>query len=233
MVSIAEGRTALLVAVLLAFTGVTAGALPAAAQSGSDDGLLSGLDDIEDREGDGWAVDDGLSAAKSGVAGWMERTQYGISRSGYNPFSSGPENTAQEEATEVRHHLNNNSEAYENASWIQSRVDATQDIERVQVTLHIQEETGTLYLLGNASSGNYTDIRAVENLSDGEYPDAEIHLCGMAAENASEELETFTEKYAAPDEKPSQQYYAKMGGKYKKDVEDRYGNLFDSEGDCL
>ena len=222
--------TALLL-VLLAVTGVTIAVAPAAAQSGSD-GLLSGLDEIEDREGDGLRIDDGLSAAKSGVEGWMERAQYGISRSGYNPFSSGPETTAQQQADAVRTYFNNNSQAYENASWLQNRVDATSEIETVQLTFHINGEKATVYTTGNATSGgNYTDLRMQESIS-GE-PDAELHLCGMAAENAEEELRTFTEEYVKTDSAPSQQYQAKKYSMYKKDVEDRYGNLFDSEGECL
>lgn len=223
-------RTALLL-VLLAVTGVTIAAAPAAGQSDSD-GLFSPMDDIEDREGDGFILDDGLSTAKSGVEGWFQRQQYNIARSSINPFSSEPETTAQEEADAVRTYFNNNTAAYEDASWLQGKIDATSEIETVKVTLHVNGDAATFYTTGNATSGgNYTDLQAVEEIS-GE-PDAELHLCGAAAENAEEELRTFTEEYAAPDTAPSQQYYAEKWGRYKNDVEDRYGNLFSSEGECL
>lgn len=223
-------RTALLL-VLLAVTGVTIAVAPAAAQSDDGGGLLSPLDDVDDREGDGWKIDDGLSAAASATEGWFERQQYTIARSTYNPFRSEPETTAQEEADGVKTYFNNNSEAYENASWLQTRISATEEIETVQLTVHINGEKATVYTVGNATAGgNYTDLRMVESTS--EEPDAELHLCGMAAEQAEEELRTFTEDYVKNDSAPSQQYKAKKYSTYKKDVEDRYGNLFDAEGEC-
>jgi hypothetical protein len=137
--------------------------------------------------------------------------------------SSSSEPTASEKATAVQEVWNANNETL--ASWANAREDWSSN-RTVEVTLFVDGESSTRFVLANASNGSVT-TRMVNATS--RTPTDDVELCGYAAKRAPTELEAFVEEYAAPNESVTTSYLAELRGKYGQDVET---SLYDSSGSC-
>lgn len=218
-------KTAALVLLILV-TGVTFAA-PAAADSSSGDGLLSGvLDAVDDEDGDGFSIDDAAARWKDSTAAGFDSFKWRLAQK--NPFAE-PETTAAEEMQAVQAYFNRHNGTLQED--LNRDVNASNYGTTAEVTLTIDGETETRYITASktADGSNYTGLQMRETLPEERSVDEETHICGYAAVNAEEELKHFTEEYAATGEDPSQSYGAKMQGAYEKDVE---STLIDTRGSC-
>lgn len=194
-------------------TGVTISAPTVAADGG--DTLLGDVfeGDTSDKIGDGF------SAVWAGLGGARERAGWRVS----NWFGGDP-STASEEANGLASYYNANNATLE--AWANSRKNWTSN-HTVKITLHLDDETATRYLVATAEGGNITSSSMVKTTN--RTADHSIDLCGYAADQANEELRTFTEEYASKDKDVDADLLGRMRGAYAQDVET---TLYDSSGSC-
>lgn len=212
---------------VITVTGVTIAPV-ATAHTHEEDGLLSSaFDTVEDANGNGIKADDAAARWVDASVAGLDRLQWSLSRSSLNPFSKAPENTAEQEAAAVQTYFNAHNQSLQ--SYLNNRTSATSEADTLRVRLTIGEETATRYVTATAADGNYSGLQMSETLADGREIDDKLHVCGFAAEQAEEELQHFTEEYAASGEEPSQEYLATMTGKYGADTE---STLLPTAGDC-
>lgn len=142
-------------------------------------------------------------ALQAGMAGKLAAWEYKADAlwGGVNSPS-----TAASEAADVRAHVNAHNASYED--YINSHIDnASTDYDTFRVNLTIDEETATLYVLGDVETTNDTKVyRNLRVLNATEWADANLNrtvdhsvgLRSIAARQAAEDLETFHEAYVEP-----------------------------------
>lgn len=221
-----------LLAVVLAgaaiLTGVTFAAAPATA-AGDGDSVLSGVFSDDSDNEDESLLGAGYDASMAGLSGGWDRAKYAASQyvpafvSDTFPSLSPDEKTAAGQADALETYYESNNETLE--TYVNERENFTDD-HTVVVTLHLNGETATRYLLANASNGNVSTT--VVSTTD-RTPDENLKLCGFAAASAHEELQHFTEEYARPNEDVDTSYLARLKGRYSDDVQT---SLYPSGGDC-
>lgn len=217
-------------AVALSVTGVTFAAAPALADHNTDEPILDGVfsdsseEDQEESSGlekisSGWdSISAGLEGARARAGYWI-----GEKAGGVVPFLEAEETTAGDQARALTTYYGNHNGTLE--AYVNSRENFSQN-HTVQVTIHLNDETATRYLLANESGGNVT-TRVVK--STDRTPNESLEICGFAAASAYEELKHFTQNYAEPNKDVDTAYKARMKGRYGDDVET---SLYPSGGEC-
>lgn len=194
--------------------GATLGAAPAVAQA---DGTA--FDDVIDT-----GEENGLDVAKAGyvfLSSSWERGKFWVAEN--SPLGT-VEQTADQEIATVANYYNAHNATLE--AYVNNRTTLEQN-HTIKLSLHIADTTATRYLEADVASGNVTSSRIVTS-TDRTVTDR-ADLCGLAAEQAAEELEAFHDDYAAPGEDVDLEYLAKLRGKYGSDVDT---TLVQSGGEC-
>lgn len=212
--------------VALTVTGVTIGATaPVAADS--DDPLLGGVfgDDDEEDSSLGDRLSSGFSALGAGFQGLEDRAGYWLSQTVGSrvPALAGDETTAADQANAVTTYYRANNETLE--AYVNQRRNFSGD-STVEITIQLDGETATRYLLANETGGNVS-TRIVSSTS--RTPDEDLTVCGFAAASAYEELKHFMQEYAEPNKDVDAAYLSRVKGRYSDDVET---SLYPSDGDC-
>lgn len=206
-------------AVLLLVTGVTTGTAFVATASAQDGG--SPLGEVLDCDSDSRLeqLQCAGGAAYSGLMGAKDRTAHSL----FSWFGEDDSPSAAERAEAVESYWNSHNESFERygnkrANWSQNQT--------VEMIWKIDGKTATRYLLANETNGNVT-TRIVESTSRN--ATQHLHMCGYAAEKSYPELQNFYEKFVEPDKDVTESYLAKLGGRYKEDVDT---SLYPSSGEC-
>lgn len=130
-----------------------------------------------------------------------------------NPLRSN-DPTAAEAADDIQTTFTTHNESIE--AWINQRTTASTDADTLKLTIQLDDERATVYVLGDVTDGNYTNARAVQS-TDRE-PDGACTLEANAARNASDELDTFAEEYANPGDDLSREHMRYLVGRYGGNV---------------
>lgn len=214
-------------AVALTVTGVTFATAPALADHNADEPLLEGV--FSDGGGSSSSALDKASsaytAAASTVDGLQARGWYWISSNLGDtvPMLAGDDTTASGQAKALTTFYRANNATLE--TYVNTRENFTKD-HTVEVTIHLDGETATRYLLANESGGNVTTSVVT---STSRTADETIELCGFAAASAHGELQHFTEEYAEPNKDVDAAYLARVKSRYGNDVET---TLYPGDGSC-
>lgn len=211
-----------LVAIAVLLTGVTTAAIaPAAAQSDSDDPVLSGAFDSENA-----TVRDVLSGGYAAAKAYGDRIWFDLSGGVAGdavPFLARDATSAAEQATAVTTYYNEHNETLE--EYVNSRKDLSRN-STVEVTWQLDGETATRYVVANSTGSNVTTEMVS---STNRTVDETATVCGFAAASSYEELKHFTEEYAEPDKDVDAAYLGRLKGRYGEDVET---SLYPSSGTC-
>jgi hypothetical protein len=215
------------VIMLVAVTGVTVAASTAAAGQQSESALEGVLDGPAENESTAAWTMTGVRTTLSFAEGQRLRLQSGLTSLPAPALEAlgleSDEPTASEKASAVASVWAEHNETLE--SYASSRQNWTDD-RTVEITWIVDDETATQYLLANATDGSVS-TRMVNETS--RTPTDDVVLCGDAAENSPDELETFVSKFAQPNEDVTKPYLAKLRGRYGGDVET---SLLPSSGSC-
>lgn len=213
-------------ALSLVVTGVTIGASsPAVADS--HDPVLGGVfsDDEDGNATVAERVASGAAALGAGLGGLQDRAGFWVSQTVGDrvPALAGDQTSAADQASALTTYYRANNETLER--YVNARNNFSGD-RTVEVTIKLNGETATRYLLANESNGNVT-TRLVESTS--RTVNEDLTVCGFAAQSAYEELKHFTENYAEPGKNVDASYMARLKSRYGDDVET---SLYPAGGDC-
>jgi hypothetical protein len=212
-------------ALALVVTGVTIGAAPAAADS--DDPVLDGV--FSDDDGNETSIADrvasGASALRAGLGGLQDRAGFWVSQTVGDrvPALAGDQTSAADQASALTTYYRANHETLER--YVNARRNFSGD-RTVEVTIKLNGEEETRYLLANESNGNVT-TSVVSSTS--RTVNEDLTVCGFAAQSSYEELKHFTENYAEPGKDVDASYKARLASRYGDDVET---SLYPAGGDC-
>jgi hypothetical protein len=190
-----------LVAICVGGAAILTFAAPVAAD---DHGIVYGpVDALQDNGVD--VSDSPLGFAEQSVAATIASVRGGLAR-----LSSEDDGQSVAEAADtLRTNINDNSGEYE--SYINARVDATEDRDVLAVTLDGDSEN-TTYVTADVTNGSYTNLTATG--STDRTVDVECTLSGDLATRADDELERFHEEFVTTDEDVSGAFVSRMGTRY-------------------
>ncbi|WP_324662406.1 hypothetical protein [Haloarcula sediminis] len=188
----------LLVAVLM-----TAAVSPAAAQS--DDGpFFDGLVAEDDSGGFWQGVGTQIAEATGSISRWAE------ARTGDDDAD------ANEHAREFAREYNAHNETIEAYANDRLTADTDHDVFALNFTDR-DDGNATVYLVSTVSDGNYTESEVLDEAAfdkRNRTVDQTVSFDWYQSRNAEDELETFVDDYAEPNEDITNSYRAKMLAKY-------------------
>ena len=194
--------TAILATLLVLSTAVAA---PAAADSGEESVLESASETTEGALETAGALADAAAGAAKGYAARV---------AAYSPFDE-TEWSTEESATEVKSEISSNGTVY--AAWLSERIDATEERDTLAVEISNRTDSSTVYVVADARNGSYENLTAKRSTS--RTVDERCTLKDRAGRNASDELETFRERFVVPNEDLDPGYLGRMGAEYSGEIE--------------
>ncbi|QLH83402.1 hypothetical protein [Halosimplex pelagicum] len=149
-----------------------------------------------------------VAALADGAAGAAKG--YAARAAAYDPFGESASWSATESAASIEAEVDANGTVY--ARWLSTRLEATESRNVLAVTVKNHTAAETVYLTSAVRNGSFHDLSATRSTS--RTVDRECTLSGAAARNAPDELATFRESYAVPNESLSSGYLGRFGAQY-------------------
>ncbi|ELZ40641.1 hypothetical protein C471_07656 [Halorubrum saccharovorum DSM 1137] len=187
--------------------------------------------------GDAAAEDPGVldqvSAAMDGfrgaMEGWVEQQRYDAEE------ADGVDAAAQSLTESIN--AQSSSEAPDGAvtwsEYLNSRVTADQDVQVIEVDMHMDGESATRYIIAdyNTTDSTYNSVTAVQGTDRS--VDRSVTLCGMAADQASEEVEAVVDGFISSDSMLTIDEVSRLNSQYGDHVAGDIDGLNDEIGaDC-
>jgi len=192
-----------LLTVLLAALLVSAAVAPVATAQ-SDEGVLEDLVDDED-DGTDWSA---VAAAA------LERASWRVSQVSIGGPSD--ESLAKQDRGELQHNFNAHNETIE--AYVNDRFGGNHSDWNVIAIHHVRGDAEvTQYLVADVNNSSFVNSRMVN--STGRTVDKEVTLSAMASDNARDELQTFYNDYAEPNETVDDSYVDQLAAKYAGNVD--------------
>lgn len=184
-----RSTSTLVVATLLLVSMTAAPAVASHDASSAADGVLG-----DDSSIVGWAT--GLANRLGGLFGGVDTDA--------TTACSDLQTTFNEHNTTIQDYVNN-------------RTDASSDANVLAVTCAIDDESTTRYLVADVDGDNYTNATMVD--STDRTVDETCTLEGSAAANASDELQTFVDKFASTGDDVTGQFRSRLRAQYAGKVD--------------
>jgi len=186
------------------------GAVAPAATAQSDDGVLENLveDDSEDRD---WSAIVGAA---------LERASWSVSQISFD----GPadQEIAEEDRGDLQETFNANNATIE--TYVNDRFSGNHSAWDVIAITHVRGDgEATQYLVADVNNSTFVNARMVN--STDRTVDKKVTLEKMASDRAHEELETFVEEYAEPNQTVDGSYVDQLAAKYGGNVDPPEGVL--------
>lgn len=131
-------------------------------------------------------------------------------------YVSGEQVTASEACGDLQETFNDNNQTIQ--SYVNERTNASSDADVLKLTCAPRdEETETVYLTADVTANDtYANASVVD--STDRTVDADCHLEEDAAVNAADELQTFVDEFAEPNEDLSADFRKRLAAQYAGDV---------------
>lgn len=176
---------------------------------------------------------DQVSAAMTGfrgaMEGWVEQQRYDSEE------ADGVDAAAQSLTESIN--AQSSAEAPDGAvtwsEYLNSRVTADEDVQIVQVDMHMDGESETRYIIAdyNTTDSTYDSVTAVST-TDRDV-DRSVTLCGMAADQASEEVDAVVDGFISSDSMLTIDEISRLNSQYGDHVAGDIDGLSDEiDADC-
>jgi len=190
--------------------GITTAPAPAGAGALDDDSPVDSV--LEDKEEDEGLLPD-LSAWASAARGAVERFVRTVTPD-VIADRIGSEISAEAAAANVSEYYNDHNASIE--AWVNDRTNASTDHDVVEITWYVDGEEATRYLVATVENDSYVNSNMVTDTN--RTVDETVGLCGLAARDSRDELESLHETFIGPGENVSRDRLANLATTYGPDV---------------